>query len=618
VPDNLTVTIGADSSKLRAELALVNQASKAAQKELNALATAFNKTGSDADRIKLDAQARKLDQFKRSATALNTELAKLSPTFNKIGTSAEHAASGLQEFFHQGRGLGHIISEYSTLSRGVESLGGIFGKLAGGLTGGLIGVAASRAFSALNEQIAKVRENLLELQKTAGEIGTKPIVLQAAREVAAQTGQDADEATKVLKAISTQIEEVRKKSTQQVGEAGINVLRGGGTAASGGLTQVTGVAPMTTVLRGGAAAATDFSDTFKALGINLSQFPVGRLGELQIQLLALQRFMEATKSWDPTALNIVAKGLGSTAEALKELAPAEISDLQKKIDELQKASRGATDPAIQAAKDLAAEHARLAQALQNSTAAAATALTPFEKWKDALETDAMTNFNNNLVSAIGYIEKFASSAASAWHSFTQAANDAFQNQPTWYSLSTQFDAAWKAAITAVEGYWTSLEDTVKGVFDTISGWLSSIGQSISNAAQAAQSFTSGAGAALGLGMASGGMVRGPGHSTSDNILARLSPGEYVMRAAAVRALGSGFLDALNNPGFALGGLVGRLPAFAGGGAVSGTPVHLHLGGSSFALSGHDNVVSALVVEAHRQQMRSAGTKPSWFAARPGS
>jgi len=59
-----------------------------------------------------------------------------------------------------------------------------------------------------------------------------------------------------------------------------------------------------------------------------------------------------------------------------------------------------------------------------------------------------------------------------------------------------------------------------------------------------------------------------------------------------------------------------IPSFAGGGMVTagagGTPVHLHLGGHSFALSGSGDVVSALVTEAHRQRMRSAGTKPSWY------
>jgi hypothetical protein len=43
----------------------------------------------------------------------------------------------------------------------------------------------------------------------------------------------------------------------------------------------------------------------------------------------------------------------------------------------------------------------------------------------------------------------------------------------------------------------------------------------------------------------GGPVRGPGTSTSDSIPARLSDGEYVVRAAVVRQLGVGFFDLLN-------------------------------------------------------------------------
>jgi len=63
-----------------------------------------------------------------------------------------------------------------------------------------------------------------------------------------------------------------------------------------------------------------------------------------------------------------------------------------------------------------------------------------------------------------------------------------------------------------------------------------------------------------------------------------------------------------------------MPAFAAGGAVGGrgNTVNLHLDGRAFALSGSDDVVAGLVHAANRQQMRSAGTKPSWFAARPGS
>lgn len=58
--------------------------------------------------------------------------------------------------------------------------------------------------------------------------------------------------------------------------------------------------------------------------------------------------------------------------------------------------------------------------------------------------------------------------------------------------------------------------------------------------------------------ATGGHVQGPGTGTSDSILARLSNGEYVMRAAAVKQYGTALLDRMN-------GL--HLPAFADGGMV---------------------------------------------------
>lgn len=50
------------------------------------------------------------------------------------------------------------------------------------------------------------------------------------------------------------------------------------------------------------------------------------------------------------------------------------------------------------------------------------------------------------------------------------------------------------------------------------------------------------------GYASGGYVRGAGTSTSDSIPARLSNGEFVVRAAAVKSVGVGFLNAINSLG----------------------------------------------------------------------
>ncbi len=75
------------------------------------------------------------------------------------------------------------------------------------------------------------------------------------------------------------------------------------------------------------------------------------------------------------------------------------------------------------------------------------------------------------------------------------------------------------------------------------------------------------------GFASGGYVTGPGTATSDSIPARLSAGEYVLRADAVRRVGVDFLHTLNGGLFAPRWMGPRL-AFAEGGlvpAVSPTP-----------------------------------------------
>lgn len=90
------------------------------------------------------------------------------------------------------------------------------------------------------------------------------------------------------------------------------------------------------------------------------------------------------------------------------------------------------------------------------------------------------------------------------------------------------------------------------------------------------------------GFATGGLIRGPGSGTSDSILARLSNGEFVMKAAAVRHYGPQFLAMLNGlqlPKFATGGLVGDMVANApmAGPASIGT-VNLTLpGGESYTL-----------------------------------
>lgn len=81
--------------------------------------------------------------------------------------------------------------------------------------------------------------------------------------------------------------------------------------------------------------------------------------------------------------------------------------------------------------------------------------------------------------------------------------------------------------------------------------------------------------------AAGGKVRGPGTGTSDSIVARLSNGEYVMRAAAVRQYGTNLLDNMNGlrmPKFAAGGLVEQASNIQSQQPASIGTLQFHLGG----------------------------------------
>src|SRR6185436_15104042 len=90
--------------------------------------------------------------------------------------------------------------------------------------------------------------------------------------------------------------------------------------------------------------------------------------------------------------------------------------------------------------------------------------------------------------------------------------------------------------------WEDMKATATAAADAIAGAFNAVKQTLST------SFPGDPGgmpAAI-PGNAAGGMIRGPGSGTSDSILARLSNGEFVMRAAAVSKWGPRFMAALNS------------------------------------------------------------------------
>jgi TP901 family phage tail tape measure protein len=117
----------------------------------------------------------------------------------------------------------------------------------------------------------------------------------------------------------------------------------------------------------------------------------------------------------------------------------------------------------------------------------------------------------------------------------------------------------------------------------------------------------------GYGYAEGGYVSGPGGPTSDSINARLSNGEYVIRAAAVNRYGAGFFDQLNQmqtPKFASGGLVST-PQM--GGMVSLSPedraLLRNVGGSGQVVLYANNEAIARSANDGNRSIVAAGGRP---------
>lgn len=137
------------------------------------------------------------------------------------------------------------------------------------------------------------------------------------------------------------------------------------------------------------------------------------------------------------------------------------------------------------------------------------------------------------------------------------------------------------------------------------------------------------------GFNTGGAVHGKGTSTSDSILARLSRGEYVVKAASVKKFGLGFMNAINSgvvpaiKGFADGGLVdaiknsttslrlsGGIPSATAtpqaSFAATGRPINLQIpGAGSFRVYSEESEAQRLQRQLRSTDMKSSADKPGW-------
>jgi hypothetical protein len=162
------------------------------------------------------------------------------------------------------------------------------------------------------------------------------------------------------------------------------------------------------------------------------------------------------------------------------------------------------------------------------------------------------------------------------------------------------------------------QDATPQIQSAAQSWWDSIQSVFSNPIKV-NFDTSGGPLGGGGGRASGGLVRGPGSTTSDSIMAWLSDFEYVINARAVRHYGADLFGALNAMAlpkdfmnrFAMGGLARSAGnRFASGGQVSsGNSVTLKIDRHTFNMTAGDDTVAAIKRFAVAAQISSTGRKP---------
>jgi len=494
-------------------------------------------------------------------TGDRTNLDRLAREYETVTRSAK----GLQT---QLRATNREVASpaWAAAAKGAAALNTELVGLARGLAaGGGLGAA----LLATVNLIGRTASELLELRRLSQSTGFSPGAIKAFNEALEDTGQEAGAGNRGLVRLSQGFAEVRqaaRNAGETIGSA-MRIMRGGEGRKD--KPNTFGI----DVSRGGqreVVAIKNVADALEVLGVDMRKFKDDAAGNDAALQAIINGFADLEKKGKIDLGNLAAqqlwgKNMRETVPAMKALAQ-EAGGLQAKMDELRAQNRFPTD----------------------------------EDMKRAAEYNKALRDIGDAYDAVGF-------------SFLKAFGPEAKNQM----------ALFAGEVEALGQAFRDVKDIVTGNWNWPAGppaWLMRFLGAGPDTLPPADQPTEPRIFPI-ENRASGGMIRGPGSGTSDSILARLSNGEFVMRAAAVNKWGPQFMAALNsmrNPfGYAGGGLVRR---FATGGMVTartadGTTVNLHFpSGSSFALRGDAGIVAGLVREGRRAGMLNAGRLPGAFAA----
>lgn len=296
----------------------------------------------------------------------------------------------------------------------------------------------------------------------------------------------------------------------------------------------------------------------------------------------------ALKQQAAAALEVVSAQLAASNSAIAyQQASASVADV---VAQIQSGTEG-----YAATLDITTEAGRRNQSALNDLAAAALRVAE-DNIRAGQSTDSvkasMDGARQGFIAAavaMGISEAQAQSMASQF-GLTGATVDALGQKVTGLPASKNINitASTSQAMSALDGIQAKLQSIQsKNVTLTVSRVYS--GGSWENVGQ----------------FATGGAVYGPGTSTSDSIPARLSNGEYVVKAAAVDKYGLHFMDRVNSMRLASGGSVGGGSRGGDSAPLDPATIRAALDGTTLRLGPVDSItreVTAQLVTAYSRSV----------------
>ena len=577
--------------------------------------------------------------------------------FDGIDRASRRTSERLDDINRSGadsvRTFGTLRTTFSNFRTSISGVVGAFVPLRAALAA-LAGLGAA---AGARGAIGSVTQSLTDLQNISAGSGVSPAFIVALNDALARTGVVGENVRGMLAQFFGQLGEARLEAQGVTSalENGVAVMRGtAGAAASaakgvvtmrGALSDAAGPANnLVKVFRGGQAAedVKSLSEPFKALGLDVRKFTSDVQGNEQSLIAALKALRDLKGQNDALRSAVGSRLLGEDdfikfAAAL-DLIADQIDGLLAKA---RQAGRVPSNDDFNRLREYNAAWADLGNAIQGAIQPAVITLFPLmasaiRGVTTAIQTQVATikslfagdfqSFHqaqmDQLRAGWEAVSGLISEGIKAWLIGATEQMQLLTEQLTeWLrgqfaeiaALGEAIHAAFVSAFQAMAQAALSQIDIVKQALSDVWDLVKRIGEAIRSTITGALSGIAG----IIPGFASGGAVHGPGTGTSDSILARLSAGEYVVRAAAVDKLGLPFLDALNGlrtpliprTRFAAGGLV-TAPAGGGSGAAR-SGLTLVLDGAAHHVETDEQTYRRIERVARKRAMLSGGTRPGW-------